>query len=335
VSRSGEESKPPWRAIPPEIRVGAERVLGARVARAARVWGGYAPSVTYRLVLADGRRAFFKGINASSNEYMHRALRREERAYRRLSKFISPWAPDFRGAFRRADWHVLLLEDVGPATVPPWTSGKARAAAREYARFHRSTLGKPLPSWLSRRQHREFAYFWRDLIGRRLLGRAAALAGPRALEARHWLRAAVPELRGAGEMLARAEPPHALLHFDARSDNIRISRGRLRIFDWPFVSVGPAEFDLAAFAQSVACEGGPSPEAVVAAYAEVLEPREDVLTASVAAIPGYFCDRAWRAPIPGLPRLRSIQRRQLRASLSWAARRLALPEPTWLTAVRP
>lgn len=54
---------------------------------------------------------------------------------------------------------------------------------------------------------------------------------------------------------------------------------------------------------------------------------------SLAGICGYFSDRAWRPPHAGLPRLRSVQRRQLRASLAWAARRLALPEPTWLAAV--
>ncbi len=35
----------------------------------------------------------------------------------------------------------------------------------------------------------------------------------------------------------------------------------------------------------------------------------------------------------GLPRLRSIQRRQLKATLAWAARRFGLPDPRWLSAV--
>ena len=36
---------------------------------------------------------------------------------------------------------------------------------------------------------------------------------------------------------------------------------------------------------------------------------------------------------PGLPRLRSVQRRQLKASLRWASQRLGLPYPSWLRAV--
>ena len=50
----------------------------------------------------------------------------------------------------------------------------------------------------------------------------------------------------------------ALLHFDTRSDNLRLqSGGRLRLFDWPYASLGPPELDVAAFAQSITCEGGP------------------------------------------------------------------------------
>src|SRR6266540_4697083 len=124
VSRRGAEPKPPWSAVPREVKDDVARVLGSPVARAARVYGGYAPSATFRMVLADERRAFFKGVNASSNEYMRGALPREERVYRELGPLIRPWAPAFLGSFKRLDWHVLLLEDVGPQTMPPWSPAK-------------------------------------------------------------------------------------------------------------------------------------------------------------------------------------------------------------------
>jgi hypothetical protein len=57
------------------------------------------------------------------------------------------------------------------------------------------------------------------------------------------------------------------------------------------------------------------------------------LDAAIAGIAGYFADRAWRAAVPGLPRIRSVQRRQLKATLAWAARHFGLPEPAWLAAV--
>jgi hypothetical protein len=107
----------------------------------------------------------------------------------------------------------------------------------------------------------------------------------------------------------------------------------LRIFDWPLACAGPPELDFMAFAQSIACEGGPALETLTDWYSQVLPVRERVLADTAAAIAGFFGAQAWRAPLEGLPRLRQIQRRQFRASLAWAARLLALPEPTWLEGV--
>jgi aminoglycoside phosphotransferase (APT) family kinase protein len=124
---------------------------------------------------------------------------------------------------------------------------------------------------------------------------------------------------------------------DTRSDNIRVHPGAvppLRIFDWPFACVGPPELDFVGFAQSVTCEGGPTPEALTRWYAEAAPVRERQLAGAAAGIAGFFALRAWQPPVEGLPRLRSIQRRQLKASLGWAARLLELPEPLWLSAVQ-
>ena len=309
------------------------RILGSPVVRAARVYGGYAPSATFRMVLADGRPAFFKGVNATSNDYMRGALPREEHVYRELGRFIHPWAPEFLGSFKRLDWHVLLLEDVGPQTMPPWSPAKARRSARSFAKFHASTHGRPLPRWLSRTEHYEFAGFWRRLSQSGELAKTAALARRRVDEAREWLDVALPLLRENADRLARLRAPHSLVHFDTRSDNTRLQGEQLRMFDWNFASVGPHEFDAAAFAQATEAEGGPTAERILGWYAEVMSLREPYLDASIAGIAGYFADRAWRPPIPGVPRVRAWQRAQLKVSLAWAARRLALPEPRWLAAV--
>ncbi|MGH2355129.1 MAG: phosphotransferase, partial [Chloroflexota bacterium] len=266
---------------------------------------------------------------------LRQAIAQEERVYRELPDLLGAWAPAFYESFKRADWHVLLLEDVGPASVPPWTDAKARHAARSYGDFHRATFGKALPRWLPRRRRWEpFGAFWQGLAGEPGgLEGVASLAGDRAGEARAWLVAALPVLREASAGLARVRAPYSFLHFDTRSDNLRIGGNRVRIFDWNHACVGPPEFDAAAFAQSVACEGGPAPEQFMAWYAERQAVRDVILDRVVAAIAGYFANGAWRPAVPGLPRLRSVQRCQLRASLAWAARRLDLPEPSWLQAV--
>jgi hypothetical protein len=286
------------------------------------------------MALANGNRAFFKAsYPLPKGSAVRWSMKDEERAYQELGALIRPWAPKFFGSFEREGWLVLLLEDLGPRSVPPWTPAKARVAARSYARFHKGTLGKRLPRWLSRTQHGNFGGYWTALAKSGELREVAALAKRRADEAAEWIDVALPVLRDLERGLTRARPPFALLHFDTRSDNIRIAKDRLRIFDWPYPSVGPAEFDVTAFAQSVVVEGGPAPERVLGWYEEVLPLRAGAVDASLAGIAGYFADRARRPPMAGLPRIRSIQRRQLKSCLAWAARRFDLPEPRWLAAV--
>lgn len=329
------EEKPPWSAVPAAVRAETERRLGSRVVRATRAYGGYAASATFRLVLANGRRAFFKaGYPPPPGSAAIFPIDREEKRYLALARFMGRWAPRLLGSFQLERWHVLLLEDLGPATIPPWTADKARRAARSYARFHASTLAARLPAFLSRDDHADFAVFWRELAKSGDLAGTASLAGRRADEAREWLDVALPLLREREKALATARRPFALLHVDTRSDNLRLIGDRLVLFDWPFAAAGPAEFDVVAFAQAVAAEDGPTPERVLAWYEEVLPLRAREIDASIAGIAGYFADRSWRPPMPGLPRLRSIQRRQLTATLAWAARRFDLPAPRWLDAVK-
>ncbi len=321
--------------VPVRLKEAVARALGSPVVRGQRTYGGFAPSGTFLLTLGDGTRAFLKGTYPlPEGSGVSWTLRREEVVYRRLGSVIRPWAPEYLGSVRADGWHALLLEPLGGIAVVPWTRANAMRATRSYAAFHASTLGNPTGSWLSHTQHHAFAVFWRRIAkDPAAIDRLAALAGPRGREAREWLRRHVGTL-GRGEMaLRRAAEPNALLHFDTRSDNLRLEGDLLRIFDWPFASIGPAEFDAAAFAQSIEAEGGPDGEAVIGWYESVLPLRRDVLLGSVIGIAGYFADRAPRSELPGLPRLRSIQRRQLRASLGWAARLLDLPEPSWLSTV--
>lgn len=332
---AGPEDKPAWSAVPPRVRLGVARLLGSPVVHGRRTYGGYGPSATLVLTLADGRRAFFKGTYPlPEGSGVRWSLDHEEDVYRRLGRVIEPWAPAYLGSVRADGWHALLLEPLGGTPVLPWTRPKAQRAVQSYAAFHASTLGQPMPAWLSRTQHREFSGYWRAMArDEAALERLAALAGPRSGEAVEWLRGSVGTLRRGERALRRAEGPSALLHFDTRSDNVRLEGPLLRMFDWPDASVGPPEFDIAAFAQSIEAEGGPRSEVVLGWYEAVLPLRRDVLAGSVAGIAGYFADRAPRPDISGLPRLRSIQRRQLKASLRWAASLLDLPEPTWLASV--
>jgi hypothetical protein len=332
ATKAVREAKPMWSAVPRAVRDRVDEILGARVVRARRAFGGYGPSATFALTLADDRRAFFKGVYPlPEGSAVRWSLDEEETVYAELGELIAPWAPDYYGSLRIDGWHALVMEAVAGGRVPPWTESQARRAARSYADFHEHTLGKHLPGWLPTDSHRAFAAYWAAIeADDATMTRVGALAGGREGEATAWLRSNLPALIRTERLLAEAPGPGALLHFDTRSDNIRIDGELLRIFDWPFACVGPAEFDVAAFVQSIDGEGGPSCESVVGWYEEVLPLRHDVLCGSVAGIAGYFADRGSRPELPGLPRLRSVQRRQLKTSLAWAARLLDLDDPDWL-----
>ncbi|MCY1041126.1 phosphotransferase [Corallococcus sp. bb12-1] len=336
MSRFGVEPKPPWRQLPEGVRQSAEGLLGTRVAHAARVYGGYSPSATYRLRLDDGQRVFFKGMGgAMADDYMTRSIHAEEQTYRRLDPFITPWAPHFLGAFTSDGWHVLLMEDLGRSTVPPWSPAKLRAAARSFAAFHQHNIRRRLPRWLPEQGWRKFATPWEQLAtGPGGLHAPAVLAGRQAARARRWLSECVPVLGASAARLARPVRHRTLLHLDTRSDNVRLTGDQLRIFDWNLASAGPAEFDAAMLAGSIAAEPGPAPERFIQAYAQVLPLDAPLLAACVSGLAGYFCASAWRPPMPHLPRLREGQKRHLKAFVAWAARLHNLPEPGWLDALR-
>nr|WP_163779989.1 phosphotransferase [Myxococcus vastator] len=265
---------------------------------------------------------------------MRRALRAEVRTYRTLGRRLSPWAPAFHGAFVEKDWHVLLLEDLGRTAPLPWSLPRIRSTAHHFADFHAAHLGRRLPRWITDTSWRQLAMSWAQLSRSPDGMRApASLAGRKVLRAQRWLTVAAPVLGESVALLAGGRLRRTLLHLDMRSDNVRISRDSLRIFDWNRTSVGPPEFDVANFATSIFSEGGPEPEHFVERYEQRLALDRDVLGAAVSALAGYFASVAWLPPVSGLPRLRAVQRRQLRSSLAWAARIHRLPVPDWLDAV--
>jgi hypothetical protein len=335
MSRTGVEAKPAWGTVPAGVRERVSEALGAPVVRGVRVWGGYSPTPTFRLLLADGRRAFFKGTNASSDAFPRHALLQEERFYREVSPLIGAYVPAFYGAcWHEDDWHVLLLEDVGPRTMPPWQPATTRRLAHAYAGFHASTLGADLPDWMLRPQQSMPRVSWEAIAEESDgLREIASLARGHSRAALSWLRTALPLLSRLADATAAAPGPYALLHSDTRSDNLRFRGERLVLFDWPFAEAGRPELDVAAFAQTVTVEGGVDPETFVGWYAERLPLDADALDAAIAWMIAFFAGIAWRPDLPGLPRLRRFQRQQLAVLVAWGARRLRLPEPTWIAAL--
>src|SRR5712691_8443529 len=94
------EQKPRWSDVPREARAETERRLGSRVVHATRAYGGYAASATFRLRLANGRRAFFKaGYPPPPGSAAIFPIDSEERRYLALAPWMRRWAPRFLGSF--------------------------------------------------------------------------------------------------------------------------------------------------------------------------------------------------------------------------------------------
>ncbi len=311
-----------WAAVPEEVRGAAQSQLRRGVVAASGIAHGSA-STALLLELEDGHEVFFKGIDMSSvNQFMRRALKREEHIYRELGKRLRPWAPAMLGSASLKNWHFLLLEKVGSWDAPPWQASTLRDAARGYACFHAKNRNAHLPNWLNTNEWRRFAHSWR-------------LSTPMGREdADHnWLRHNGGRLRACAARLARSAGPHTLLHLDTRSDNMVIHHRQLRLFDWAMAGVGPAEFDVAAFAQSIHAEGGPKPRIFLDEYRHHAPLDSDLLLASVAAIAGYFWHHATQPPVPEVPGLRPMQRKQLRACLEWLATERVCDTPLGLSRI--
>jgi len=95
----------------------------------------------------------------------------------------------------------------------------------------------------------------------------------------------------------------------------------VRVVDWPHAHVGQAWVDLVWFAPSVAMQGGPPPQELVARYRPAREADPAALDAVIAGVAAYFTAASLQAPSPGLPTLRAFQAAQAEVARDWLAER--------------
>jgi hypothetical protein len=115
-----------------------------------------------------------------------------------------------------------------------------------------------------------------------------------------------------------------------RSDNLLFHTADVpMVIDFPFLAQGPTLMDVAFFLPSVAGEGGPAAAEGLLLYEEASEhrfaPRDLAIT--VATVAGFFAARAGQPDIPGLPRLRWVQKLQLFPSLRWLSQMMEIDSP--------
>jgi hypothetical protein len=300
----------PYDALPTEVHTWAERQLGAPVATAVTQPGGFSPGCAARLVGANGERAFIKAVSSHANPESPAMYRREARTTAALP--LDAPAPRLRASYDDGTWVALLFDDIdGRHPHLPWQPDELRRVVAAIDELFTDLTPCPLP------EARTVDDDWRDEFAR---WRGLAADGPPdGLDSwciRHLDRLAEMESRWP-----EAAAGETLLHLDLRADNMLVTDDRVWILDWPWAAKGAPAFDLVAFAPSVAMQGGPAPEGLLAmsAYGRVAD--AEAVTTLVATVTGYFLLQSLRPPPPGLPTVRDFQAAQGAVALRWLRQR--------------
>jgi hypothetical protein len=279
----------------------AERVadrLGQRLHAWRIVSRGYTNALRLIVTCADGTSVFVKGATDARTAIR---LRTEHRIYSEITAAFLPamhgWDDDGAAPF-------LVLEDLSDALwSPPWTTRRIAQVLQTLEQV----AATPPPAWLpdlgAWGPHRSGWAQVRNDPGPFLrLGLCSATWLTRTIDALATAEARVP-LWG-----------EELVHGDVRSDNLCFVGDRVMLVDWNLAGRGNGTLDIAAWLPSLHLEGGPLPDTIL-----------PVQSHWAALISGYFAARAGLPVEQATPRIREVQRAQLRVALPWAARALALP----------
>ena len=278
--------------------------------------GGFSPGVAARLELADGGRAFVKAVSPTPNAVAPSIYRREAR----IVAAIPPSAPVPALRFVLDDdpdgWVVLAFEDVeGRQPAMPWRDDELEiileAMTALAADLSPSPLRPPLVADAADAFGGAGGLTWASLA-------AAPNSALDPWSARHLADLVALEARAGAA--ARGD---TLLHFDLRADNLLLTTDGVRVVDWPHAHVGQAWVDLVWFAPSVAMQGGPPPQDLVARYGPARNADPAALDAVVAGVAAYFTAASLQPPSPGLPTLRAFQAAQAEVTRAWLAERTA------------
>lgn len=273
-----------------------ERLLGSRPVSYASRPGGYSTADRFSVRLADGRSVFVKSAEA---ENLAAWLRREHEVYTTVS---GDFLPRLEGWDDDGTRPILVLEDLSGADwTPRWTPDRVRAVLAAVA----AIAASPVPSGTPRVRDAHA-----DLWGRWEAVEAdpAPFLGSGLRDAA-WLERSLPAIIDA---VGRAPVEgDALCHLDVRSDNLCFRNGRAILVDWNWASLADPRIDVAAWAPSVTCEGGPPPW-------EILPDAGDL----AAFVAGVWAAVVGLPPPATAPNVRAVQRAQLAVALDWLDRDL-------------
>ena len=273
-----------------------ERAVGARPVAYTPRPGGYSTADRFSVQLADGRSVFVKSAEA---ENLAGWLRREYQVY---TSVTGDFIPRLEGWDDDGVRPILVLDDLSDADWSPrWDDARVAAVLEAVAAIGATPPPPGTPN--VREAHA-------DLWGRwQLVADDPEPFLSAGLRDAAWLDRWLPVIVEAAET-APIEGD-ALCHLDIRSDNVCFHEGRAVLVDWNWASLANPAVDIAAWAPSLATEGGPPPWQVL--------PDAGRLAAFVA---GIWAAVVGLPPPPTAPEVRAMQRAQLAVALDWLERDL-------------
>lgn len=300
--------------VPATVRAWVERLAGGQLAQVRDLAGGFSPGCCTLVESEGGRRLFVKAVGTELNRESPDIHRREAAIAAALPELGS--LPRLVDTYDDGDWVGLVFEPVSGAPPRiPWEAEQLDLVLGELAALHEALTPCPIleVETVSER-HGGALRGWAALAG----SADGAVLDP-------WTR------RHLGRLveLERACPAavddgDTLVHMDIRSDNLLVGPGGVVFVDWPHAARGSGVFDVVAWASSVALEGGPDPEELLARYRPAAGSDPEATTAMVAAIAGYFTHHGSLPDPPGLPTLRAFQRAQGEVARAWLRTRTGL-----------
>ena len=300
----------PWAEVPEPVQNWASGVGGGAPTSARDLSGGFSPGPTTVLICPD-RAIFVKTVGADLNPESPGFHRREAAITFALP--AAPQLPTLLDVYDDGDWVALAFDAVdGRPPACPWDARELGAAVHALEELHQ--LLTPSPAVTAPAATLRLTTLmggWSEL--------AAQPTTPAGLDA--WAAQRLTELAQLESGWSEADVGTTLLHCDVRADNMLVTDRGVVFVDWPHACVGAAEFDLLAWAPSVALEGGPSPEELLAMSPRARAADPDAVTVLVAALSGFFVSHSLRPPPPGIPTIRAFQAAQGAVALSWLRHR--------------
>lgn len=295
-----------WDALPEEIRAEVTSRIGT-VAAVLSHEGGYSPGMAATLTTADGDRVFVKAVSTSFHERSAELYRAEARVNLLLPDGVP--APRMWWHLEHGDWVVLAFDAADGELALPWDEQMLAQVLALYAELAAVTAPAGLPT-----VPHELAA---------MTGWHTALADGSDLSSWDpWVAAHLHDLVELADGFGERARGAALVHLDARRDNMVRRGGRVLLVDWPYAAVGAPWVDLLAQLPSLALEGGGDPEQVWRSAAVAQGVPDDDVTAVLAGLTGYFVHGSVQPPPVGVPHVRAFQRGQGEVALDWLRRRL-------------